>query len=136
MVFDEILGGTNSAERHAGTEAIIRSRLGSPGVMLVATHDLALAQLAEDFPEQVELAHFADNADEHSTDLEFDYLLRPGVIQSTNALRIMRKAGTFASGDSRPPTPPGRLRRPLGVGAKLAGSIEVDFARQNLGAWP
>ena len=93
LVFDEILGGTNSAERHAGTEAIIRSRLGSPGVMLVATHDLALAQLAEDFPDQVELAHFADNADENSVDLAFDYLLRPGVIQSTNALRIMRKAG-------------------------------------------
>ena len=68
LVFDEILGGTNSAERHAGTEAIIRSRLGMPGVMLVATHDLALAQLADDFPEQVALAHFADNADDHSTD--------------------------------------------------------------------
>lgn len=93
LVFDEILGGTNSAERHAGTQAIIRSRLGQSGVMLVATHDLALAQLAEEFPQAVQLAYFADTADDQSSDLAFDYVLRSGVIQSTNALRVMRAAG-------------------------------------------
>ena len=90
--------------------------------MLVATHDLALAQLAEDFPEQVELAHFADNADEHSTDLEFDYLLRPGVIQSTNALRIMRKAGLFRSGDSVPRHPLVACAPPFGRWREARGS--------------
>ncbi|TVR46041.1 MAG: hypothetical protein EA402_03165 [Planctomycetota bacterium] len=95
LIFDEILGGTNSAERHAGTQAIIAERLRSqaPGLLLVATHDLALAQLAEAFPQAVQLAHFADDADADSQDLAFDYVLRPGVIQSTNALRVMRAAG-------------------------------------------
>lgn len=93
LVFDEILGGTNSQERHEGTRSIIRCRLGQPGIVLLATHDLALAQLAEEFPEQVQLAHFADTADADSRDLAFDYHLRPGVIASTNALRVMRAAG-------------------------------------------
>ncbi|TVR12200.1 MAG: hypothetical protein EA401_09640 [Planctomycetota bacterium] len=93
LVFDEILGGTNSQERHEGTRSIIRARLQQPGVVLLATHDLALAALAEEFPQQVQLAHFADTADADSRDLAFDYQLRSGVIASTNALRVMRAAG-------------------------------------------
>jgi DNA mismatch repair ATPase MutS len=91
VILDEILGGTNSHERHLGTEAIITHLLDAPGPVLVSTHDLELPALAERFPGRVQLAHFADGAGEE--DLSFDYRLRPGVITSTNALKVMRLAG-------------------------------------------
>jgi len=63
---------------------------------VVSTHDLELARLAEREPERFVLAHFADRAaleGREGPDMVFDYTLRPGVLQSTNALRVMRAYG-------------------------------------------
>lgn len=107
LVLDEILGGTNSRERHLGTRAIIEHLEGGGGVVLVSTHDLELTRLADHAPERFHLAYFADRAvlDQNCAatqapaeaaacaDVVFDYQLRAGVLQSTNALRVMRAAG-------------------------------------------
>ena len=98
LALDEILGGTNSLERHHGTRAVLDHARGGHGVVLVSTHDLDLARLAEDEPERFVLAHFADRAalgevTEGGPDMIFDYQLRPGVLQSTNALRVMQAYG-------------------------------------------
>ncbi|MHC5067268.1 MAG: MutS-related protein [Planctomycetota bacterium] len=102
LALDEILGGTNSRERHLGTQAIIDHLRGRPGLTLVTTHDLDLARVAEAEPERVVLAHFADRAalgEDASADVAFDYQLRPGVLASTNALRVMHHAGLPVSID-------------------------------------
>ena len=95
--FDEVLGGTNSRERFLGTRALLEHLRGLDGCVLVTTHDLELARIADEDPQRVHLAHFADRAalEERAdaADVAFDYRLRPGVVQSTNALRVMRAAG-------------------------------------------
>jgi len=94
MVFDEVLSGTNSLERRLGTQAVIAALAATPGALLVSTHDLELCRLAEQEPQRVRLAHFADGAgDDPDGDLQFDYRLREGVVHSTNALKVMRAAG-------------------------------------------
>jgi DNA mismatch repair ATPase MutS len=107
LVLDEILGGTNSRERHQGTKAIIEHLRGHAGLVLVSTHDLELTRLADVDPARFHLAYFADRAvlgettaenDENGPDVVFDYRLRPGVLQSTNALRVMRAAGLPVEG--------------------------------------
>src|SRR5262249_28626102 len=49
VLLDEILAGTNSVDRHAGTVAVLRHLLRLPAVTLIATHDLALSSLTSDF---------------------------------------------------------------------------------------
>jgi len=63
--------------------------------VLISTHDLALAQLETDLPAPVRVVHFADQTGTLADrpDLAFDYLMRPGVLTSTNALRLLRLAG-------------------------------------------
>jgi len=104
LAFDEILAGTNSQERHLGTKAVLDALRGRHGVVLVSTHDLDLVRLAEAEPERFVVAHFADRAAlageevEGPGDMVFDYQLRPGVLQTTNALRVMRAYGLPVDG--------------------------------------
>jgi hypothetical protein len=92
FLLDEILQGTNSRERLLGAVGVLRllSQLSSFG--LVTTHDLQLAQVAEGLPEgQVVHRHFSDVLEGEK--LHFDYRLRSGPLQSTNALALMRSVG-------------------------------------------
>ncbi|MFN3596713.1 MAG: MutS-related protein, partial [Rubricoccaceae bacterium] len=90
VLIDEMLRGTNNRERLAGGQAIARALAGGPGAALVATHDLALADLAEGDP-RFRNAHFREEAEGDT--LVFDYRLREGPCPTTNALVIMRRAG-------------------------------------------
>ena len=61
-------------------------------MVVITTHDLALAELAQQ-PEHADrfvLRHFADDAG--ADDLAFDYRIRDGIVTSTNALKVMRSA--------------------------------------------
>jgi hypothetical protein len=91
VALDEILGGTNSHERHLGTEAVLSAMRAKAALILISTHDLELFRLAEKDPEQFVLAHFADDAG--GDNLVFDYRLRPGLVRTTNALKVMKLAG-------------------------------------------
>jgi len=93
LVLDEILAGTNSHERHVATQALMNQLVGTATVSLISTHDLALASLADHNNAHIHLGHFADRAADGSDDLAFDYVLRPGVTQTTNALTVLRRAG-------------------------------------------
>ena len=91
FLLDEILHGTNSHDRRIGAEGLIRGFLNRNAIGLVTTHDLALTQLAETLAPQVANVCFED----HLVDgkLVFDYRMRLGVVQKSNALALMRSVG-------------------------------------------
>ncbi|MEQ1677706.1 MAG: hypothetical protein ABL876_13440 [Chitinophagaceae bacterium] len=91
LLLDEILRGTNSADRHTGSKALIKQLIHHNAAGLLATHDLELAKLAEEFPTHIQNYHFdVQVADE---ELYFDYKLKRGICQSMNASILMKKIG-------------------------------------------
>src|SRR6185312_7472795 len=49
ILLDEILRGTNSLDRHTGSKALIKQLIKKKAAAIIATHDLELANLKEDF---------------------------------------------------------------------------------------
>ncbi|HEY0375351.1 MAG TPA: hypothetical protein VGC87_00160 [Pyrinomonadaceae bacterium] len=91
FLLDEILHGTNSHDRRIGAEGVVRGLIGRGAVGLVTTHDLALARIADELAPRADNVHFEDRLEEGT--MTFDYLLRPGVVQRSNALELMRSVG-------------------------------------------
>jgi DNA mismatch repair ATPase MutS len=58
---------------------------------LITTHDLALAQIEEGLGSAAKNVHFDDQIVDGR--IEFDYLLREGVVVRSNALELMRAVG-------------------------------------------
>ncbi len=91
FLLDELLSGTNSQDRRAGTESFVHSLLARRAIGLVTTHDLALAKIAEKMAGRAANFHFEDTFE--NGELHFDYRLTPGVVATTNALQLMRSVG-------------------------------------------
>jgi hypothetical protein len=91
FLLDEILQGTNSHDRRLGAEGVIRQLLDSGAIGLVTTHDLALTEIVESLGQKAENVHFEDRLSDGR--MTFDYRLRPGVVQRSNALELMRLMG-------------------------------------------
>lgn len=91
FLLDELLRGTNASARHLGARAIVLHLLARGGSGLVATHDVALATLEDELAGRVRNAHFTDVV--RDGEMVFDYRLRPGVVRTSNALRLLRMAG-------------------------------------------
>ena len=91
FLLDEILHGTNSHDRAIGAEAVLRGLIARGAIGLVTTHDLALTQVADALAPRAANAHFEDHLDRGK--MIFDYRLRAGVVQKSNALELMRAVG-------------------------------------------
>jgi hypothetical protein len=91
LLLDEILYGTNSHDRTIGAEAVIRGLVEQGAIGFVTTHDLALAKVADALAPRAANAHFEDRLEDGK--MIFDYTLRPGVVQRSNALALMRAVG-------------------------------------------
>jgi hypothetical protein len=91
FLLDEFLGGTNSQDRRLGAEAMVRSLVKRGAIGLVTTHDLALAQIAGALGSRAANTHFQDRLEDGK--LVFDYRLQPGIVESSNALNLMRSIG-------------------------------------------
>ncbi len=91
FLLDELLSGTNSHDREHGADAIVRGLLDRGAIGLVTTHDLALSGIADRLAPRAENVHFADVLEAGT--LAFDYRMRPGVVQTSNALALMRAVG-------------------------------------------
>ena len=63
----------------------------SGAIGLVTTHDLALTEIVDSLGGKAVNVHFEDRL--VAGRVTFDYLLRPGVVQRTNALELMRMIG-------------------------------------------
>ncbi|MGO8731273.1 MAG: MutS-related protein [Terriglobia bacterium] len=91
FLLDEFLQGTNSHDRRLGAQAMVRSLVERGAIGLVTTHDLALAQIVEALGPCAANAHFEDRIEDGK--LFFDYRLHPGVVETSNALNLMRSIG-------------------------------------------
>jgi hypothetical protein len=80
-----------STDRRQGAEGLLRVLIGFGAIGLATTHDLALGAIAEGWSPHAANVHFADKFDGGS--LEFDYLLRPGPVKTSNALALMKSIG-------------------------------------------
>ena len=89
-LLDELLSGTNSHDRLVGTEFVLKSLAALNAIGIVSTHDLALTRIADEMSGAFN-AHFADRLE--GDRLIFDYKLHPGVVQTSNALHLMRAIG-------------------------------------------
>ena len=58
---------------------------------LITTHDLALTEIVQSMDSRALNVHFEDHL-EHGK-MSFDYVLRSGVLQKSNALELMRSVG-------------------------------------------
>jgi DNA mismatch repair ATPase MutS len=90
-LLDEILQGTNSAERGIAVRAVTRHLLEAGAIGAMTTHDLNLAG-EEPLHSAAQLVHFTEIVDQQGT-MRFDYRLRPGLATSRNALRLMQMIG-------------------------------------------
>jgi MutS domain V len=91
FLFDELLEGTNSNDRRAGAEGLIRALLNHGAIGVVTTHDLALTDLPHVLGDQVRNKHFQDYVENGK--MRFDYKLRDGVVAKSNAIELMRLIG-------------------------------------------
>jgi len=93
-LLDEMLQGTNTAERRVAARAVLRHLLEEGAIGGITSHDLTLA----DAPDLVPLRkafHFRERVErgEEGARLTFDYVLRPGVATTRNALRLLEAVG-------------------------------------------
>jgi MutS domain V len=91
FLIDEFLHGTNSHDRRIGAEAIVRGLVERGAIGLVTTHDLALAHIADSLAPRGANVHFEDYLEDGR--MRFDYKMRPGVVQKSNAIELMRSVG-------------------------------------------
>ena len=96
FLFDELLSGTNSHDRLIGTELVLRNLLERNAIGIVSTHDLALTKIPETLGARGVNCHFQDRLGHDASgnaELIFDYKLMPGVVETSNALQLMRSIG-------------------------------------------
>jgi DNA mismatch repair ATPase MutS len=91
FLLDELLSGTNSHDRLTGTQFLVRALVAQGAVGLITTHDLALTEIAETISGSAVNCHFEDQL--QNGKLHFDYKLKPGVVRTSNALKLMQQIG-------------------------------------------
>lgn len=91
VILDEVLRGTNSADKQKGSMALITQLINLSSSGMIATHDLALGGLAEKFPGNVTNKRFEVEID--NNELVFDYKLKEGISENLNATFLMKKMG-------------------------------------------
>ena len=91
IILDEILKGTNSEDKQRGSLALMRRLIGLGGNGIIATHDLALGNLEDAYPQEIKNWHF--DAVIRDDALTFSYRLQEGIARNMNASFLMRKMG-------------------------------------------
>lgn len=91
FLLDEILKGTNSRDRHAGSRALILQLIRTNGAGLIATHDLELTTIEKEAMGKVE--NRCMEVEVENGKLLFDYKIKKGVSQSFNATQLMKQMG-------------------------------------------
>lgn len=84
FLLDEMFKGTNTVERIASGKAVLTYLNKKNNIVLVATHDLELAELLKD---SFSMFHFTEVV--QGDTIVFDYKIKSGNLGNTNAIRIL-----------------------------------------------
>lgn len=91
VILDEILKGTNSADKQEGSKMFLKQLVNKNATGIIATHDLELASLEKEFPDNVSNKCFEIEIEKDQ--IFFDYKLYEGVTQKMNASLLMKQMG-------------------------------------------
>ncbi len=91
VILDEILRGTNSNDKRAGTIGLIKNLMAHKAVGIIATHDLVIGDMELEYPNY--LKNLCFEVEIIDNDLRFDYKLQEGVAQKMSAAFLMEKMG-------------------------------------------
>jgi DNA mismatch repair ATPase MutS len=93
-LLDEMLHGTNTAERQIAARIVIGHLLRAGAIGAVTTHDLSLAS-GGGLETAARPVHFSEQFERSDgrTAMTFDYRLRPGLATSANALALLELVG-------------------------------------------
>lgn len=91
ILLDEMLRGTNSKDKQLGSKGFVENLLQYKCLVIVATHDLLLGQLEDEYPDKIK--NFSFESFLQDNQLIFDYKIRSGVAQNTNASFLMKNLG-------------------------------------------
>ncbi len=90
FLLDEILKGTNTEDRIAGSEALIRQVRKTNAIGIISTHDIELAELEKRIES---LKNFSFHSEIHDQSIDFDYKINSGACPSFNAHKLMELMG-------------------------------------------
>lgn len=88
IILDEILKGTNSKDKEQGSKKFVQRLVRSGSTGIIATHDLALCELENEFTQVIN--HYFD-AEIVNNELHFDYKFKDGVCKNMNASFLLKK---------------------------------------------
>ena len=91
FILDEILKGTNSADKSTGSKLFLQRIIQNEGTGLIATHDTSLGNLESDYPGTIVNKCFEIEID--GENIRFDYKLQDGITQKMNAVFLMKQMG-------------------------------------------
>jgi DNA mismatch repair ATPase MutS len=91
FILDEILKGTNSVDKSIGSRKFMQRVLDLGGTGMIATHDLSLGVLQDEYPDRVVNKCFEIEID--GENIKFDYILRDGMTTKMNAAILMKQMG-------------------------------------------
>src|SRR5690606_30637818 len=93
ILLDEILKGTNSADKLTGSQKLVQKLIEYPSIAVIGTSDLALGDMEQDYPEQVKNYQYETLI--QGDELSFDYKLKAGISTGKNATLLMKKMGVI-----------------------------------------
>jgi hypothetical protein len=91
FILDEILKGTNSADKSLGSKLFLKKMIELKGTGLIATHDISLGEIENDYYGIVINKCFEVEIDGEI--MRFDYKLQDGITRKMNAAFLMKQMG-------------------------------------------
>jgi hypothetical protein len=91
FLIDEMLRGTNSVDKYLGSKAIIKKLITLNGRGMLATHDLQLSELVNEYPGYLKNYHF--DIQVQGSEMLFDYKLKDGACTIFNASMLLKGIG-------------------------------------------
>jgi DNA mismatch repair ATPase MutS len=90
-LIDEMLRGTNSQDKYLGTKAFIEKLIEQNSAVIIATHDLQVAELEQQFQGQIRNYNFDIQTD--GKEMYFDYQIKNGKCTTFNASILLKQIG-------------------------------------------
>ena len=91
FILDEILKGTNSADKSLGSKLFMKRIVELGGTGLIATHDTSLGEMEIEYPGVVINKCFEIEIEGET--IKFDYKLQDGITKKMNAAILMKQMG-------------------------------------------